>query len=170
MAEMHLYERISKQLAARMKQEIAALSSAMGGPGITPPFAVKLSDDELIQQFLMLEPDDIAQMVEERGVKAVMDYATGMWELIDRKYPNDGPKSVVFGIENNADEGWRPRPDDAAIGVSAVPQAMPDPEAALPPQMGPPPLPQQPAGPQPPQMPAPPSPMELVRAALTGQR
>lgn len=147
MADVHPFERRALRLANRIRTQIETVRRGMEPPGTKPPFAVKLSEEEQIEQFLAIEPQGWQELIRREGAAEVRKYARAMADLIERRY---GPVKATVVPVTAEDTAWQPRP-----------------EGMQPPQPQLPAMPQLPALPQLPVQPA--MPAQTVQAAPAPQ-
>jgi hypothetical protein len=139
MATQHVLERRTNLLVTKMRTTISAMAQAMGG-GQDPPFSVKLSEEEQMEQYLSLDDAGWKKLIEERGWAEMKKYSEAMVEMVRKKYKSgDGP--TVMG------------PADEIRAIDSMPQQ---------PQQGG--MPGMPQGPMPPQPPMPPGPQDAADA------
>lgn len=101
--KVHRIERLANRLTTEIERRIDNLALGLQGGAANPPFSVRLSAHEQLEQYTAMTPERWQEMVTKYGVSATRDYSTAMQRLGAKLYgwqpsePYPMPPDVMDG-------------------------------------------------------------------------
>lgn len=78
-------EKVTQQLAEAIELRIALMVNTLGGNS-RPPFSVKLSDDEQLEQYFAMTEDKWQELITKYGLAPTVKYSEAMQKLVAKKF------------------------------------------------------------------------------------
>jgi hypothetical protein len=133
----HFLVRRTEKLVNEMNRRADMLAGALGPPrGEPPPFHVKLSDEEMLQQYAALDDQKVQAIIATYGLSDYLDYSLAMQKLVSKYYPNNRPAWATYQAGTNPDvPSVQPPPEvvaaQARMGMMQPAQGQQQPEQVV---------------------------------------
>jgi len=113
----HRFEKQKDMLVTRMRKAIDSLKDGIKMGSNQPPFSVKLSEQEQLEQYAAMDQQKWQQMIQTYGLKGAMEYSEEMQKLWRKHFPETRPAVLMVPSQDPSQmpqQGHQPAQDEQA--------------------------------------------------------
>jgi hypothetical protein len=117
MSKKRRFEKQKDMLVTRMRTAINSLKEGIQMGSNEPPFSVKLTEQEQLEQYAAMDQQKWQQMVQTYGVKGAMEYSEEMQKLWRKHFPETRPEILMVPNQDPStmpQQGHQPPVDETA--------------------------------------------------------
>jgi hypothetical protein len=98
----HRFERVSKAISERITKQVESMAEGLKGDSEQPPYSVRLTKDEQLQQYFSMDEKKWQGVIQERGLAEALRYSEEMQKLVSEKLGPSTPTTVLLAPQQYA--------------------------------------------------------------------